>query len=600
MSTPLQRFLSLFTSTALLLFAACGGGGGGGGTTGNATIALTDAVNDDLETFEVDVSDITLTRLNGSTVSVMSRATRVDFADLESLSELFVGASLPAGIYTGAAMTLDFGNAVVTLKGKTTPAAVLDGNGVAITGSVPVQIDFGTAARPQIVVNRHHIYELDLDLDSAVDVDLTNNQVTFTPVMAVRADPTNPKPAGINGVLAAVNVANASFEVEKRAVDGTPICTFTVATDTTTAFQVDGSVFHGATGIAALALKPVGTTHVFAQGTHGANSRSMTAVAVEAGAGTPGNGQSWIVGHIVGRDNGAGQDATLTVLGHSLDIGSSTRRFNTLHTVQVALAATRVLRRGAGNSLTSDALDIGQRIAAFGEMTGTNLDARGLGTAPDVIRMLLTSVFGTATGAASGNVLTLDVARFDRRLVSNFNFTVGGNAEADPANYTVDVTGLSTAGILATSRVRCIGWVNPVGVAGDDNFQALSLVDRSTDGKAMLCFWSPASTSALPTISSTQLTLDVSAAAVKVVSDGFTTVTIANTPAPTLVPLAGLGVYMIVQGGSLELDFGFANFAASLQTRLGAGAAVRRISGLGRYGAVPQVFSALVATVVLQ
>jgi hypothetical protein len=339
---------------------------------------------------------------------------------------------------------------------------------------------------------------------------------------------------------------------------------------------------------------------VFAQGTHGTGFRKLNAVAVEAGAGTPGNGQSWIVGHIVGRDNGAGQDATLTVLGHSLDVGSSTRRYNTLHTVQVAMGATKVLRRGAGNSLTTDALDIGQRIAAFGTMTGTNLDARGLGSTPDVLRMLLTSVFGTATGAASGNALTIDVARFDRRLISNFNFTVGGNAEADPANYTVDVTGLSTAGIAANSRVRCIGWVNPVGLPSDDNFQALSLVDRSTDGKAMLCFWSPANASALPTISSTQLTLDVSAAAVKAVGDGFATVTIADSPAPTLVPLAALGVYMIVQGGSVELHLGFPNFATSLQGRLGAGAAVRRISALGRYAPVTQVFSALIATVVLQ
>ena len=40
--------------------------------------------------------------------------------------------------------------------------------------------------------------------------------------------------------------------------------------------------------------------------------------AIETGAGTPGNGQDWVVGHIVGRDNGAGSSATLTVAGMSL------------------------------------------------------------------------------------------------------------------------------------------------------------------------------------------------------------------------------------------------------------------------------------------
>src|SRR5262249_60479260 len=97
--------LSLFAISAVAcLFAACSASTG----TGSATIALTDAVNDDLDTFEVDVHDISFTKLDGNTVSVMSRTTRVDFAALESLSELFVGVAMPAGSSAGRRQTLEF------------------------------------------------------------------------------------------------------------------------------------------------------------------------------------------------------------------------------------------------------------------------------------------------------------------------------------------------------------------------------------------------------------------------------------------------------------------------------------------------------------
>src|SRR5262249_38073126 len=266
--------------------------------------------------------------------------------------------------------------------------------------------------------------------------------------------------------------------------------------------------------------------------------------------------------------------------------------YNTLHTVQVALGTTKVLRIGAGNTLTTDALQVGQRVAVFGTLTGTNLDARGVGTIPDVARILLTSVFGIAAGAPGGNTLTIDVARFDQSSISNFNFTVGGIAESDPHNYTVDVTGLSTTGITANSRVRCIGWANGVGVAGDSDFQALGLVDRGVDGKAMLCFWSPANAQALPSVGSTQITLDVSAAASPLDgAAGAGRVAAAASPPrgttpprpPALEPFASLGFYLIVQNGGIELHLQFAPFAASLSNRLLAGAAVRRVSALGRY-----------------
>ena len=85
---------------------------------------------------------------------------------------------------------------------------------------------------------------------------------------------------------------------------------------TPTVFQIDGVVSTGAAGLAQLATLPAGS-RVFAQGTVSAAQQLLLAGAVESGAGVPWNGQDWVEGLIVGRDNGAGMNATLSVLGRS-------------------------------------------------------------------------------------------------------------------------------------------------------------------------------------------------------------------------------------------------------------------------------------------
>jgi len=590
------------------LVCGCGGGGGGGGggsvggaapADGSLTIALTDSASDELETFEVDVSGISLQRVGGSTVSVLGRATRVDLTDLDSLSELIVGGGIDPGAYAGLTMTLDFSNAVVTISGQTTPATVVDENGNPITGPIPVRVNFAEDERPHIVINRRHFFELDLNLDESVTVDAANNRVTFVPVMTASPDPDNPKPTSIQGILAAVNTATGTFTVDRRAEDQHSVGMFTVSTSATTMFQVDGTVFTGAAGLAGLATMAGGTTQVWAQGSRGQGAGMLDAVAVEAGAGTRGNGQDWVIGHIVGRDLSAGSDATLRVLGRSLNASDGSRQFHTTFTVGVQLGTTRVLRRGAGDSLTTDALDVGQQVAAFGTLTGAHLDSTGAGGRPGIARMLLTSVFGTASATPADDVLTMDVARFDQLDIGNFDFNVGGVVEADSAHYTVNVAGLDTGVITADSRVRCTGWIDPVGVASDQDFKAISLVDRTIEGKLLTCQWVPPSTTALPSVTATALTLDVSNATVSTVDDGFESKAILPAPPPTLVPLRDVGFFLIVQNGALDMHLHFSPFATALQSRMSAGAAVSRIFAGGRYDTNTQVFSAVFATVFL-
>jgi hypothetical protein len=583
--------------TLALVAAGCGssggggGAGGGGGSSADVSLVLTDAATDELSVFEVDVQNVVFTKLSGTTVSVLPRTTRVDFLELESLGELITGVSLELGTYKQVTLELDFAAARVVIAGHTSTATVRDARGDAITGLVPVTIDFPAGRRPIVRPGRNNLFVFDLALDQSVVVDEPGNVVTFTPVWTVEVDPASPKPIATNGVLQRVDITARTFVVERRATDDTLIAEFTVETTDTTVFQLGGAVQLGGPGLGAL-VGSIGE-RLFVQGTLDANRRVLWAAAVESGAGVPGNGQDWVLGHVVARSGGAGADATLTVLGRSLDVPANTRRFNTLHTVTVSHTNTKVLRRGAGSSLDTDAINIGQLVWVFGDLSTTALDATAT---TGVARLLRTSIFGIASGAPAGTTLTLDVSRFDLRDVSAFDFDVSGSVQADPNAYTVDVTGLTTTGITAGSKLRVLGWITGVGAAGTDA-TALSIVDRTTTANVMLCQWSPARLGVLDNLLSA-LSVDVSAAVVRFTGDGFGNRLLTASPTPTIVPLTSVGLYSIVEGGTIETDTSFTTFRDSVLRRA-ATTAVFRVAAFGTLDAGTQAFSALAVTVVL-
>lgn len=585
---PVSVFVFLFALLSIL--AGCTSGSDSEGT-GTLSVVLTDGATDELSQFEVDVSNIVLTKLSGATVSVMPRTTRVDFIELESINELVAGVSLEAGAYSRVALTLDFSNAEVLLVGQTAPAAIQNAQGTPITGSIDVAIDFAPGSRLLVGPNRNNLFMLDLELDQSVSVDPATNTVTFTPVLNVQVDPSNPKPIATTGLLQSVDATAQTFVVERRDLAGNVIYTFTVATGTSTVYQLDGVVQLGATGLASL-MANIGE-RVFVQGTLDVATAQLLAVAVESGAGVPGNGQDWVLGHVIARTGAAGGDAALTVLGRSVDVGTGTRTYNTAHTVNVSFANTKVLRRGAGNSLDSDDVAVGQLVWVFGDLTGTTLDATA---ATGVARLLRTAIFGIAAGPAVADTLTLDVVRFDWRVVGAFDFNVSGQVQADPAAFPVDVTGLSTTGITTGSRVRAFGWIAPVGSSGVEA-TATSLVDRTNGGKVLFCLWLPSSATALSATPTLAVT-DVANADIKVVGDGFAPVTLTASPAPTVLPFGALGFYRIVQGTQVTAYLDYASFRAALATRL-MSSGVYAVAALGTFDGTTQVFSALTATVVL-
>lgn len=592
----MKHFALLALLALATVFVSCSGGGGTSPSgSGTVSLVLTDSATDELTQFEVDVSGVVFHKAGGSTVSVMPRSQRIDFLQLESLSELVAAFSLEAGFYNRITLTLDFSAARVLIVDETTPATVEDEDGNAITGEYQVDVDLTGGSRPFVRAGFGMLLVLDLDLEQSLVVDSATNTVAFAPVWSVEADPNSPEPAITSGTLQSIDTARRIFYVERRAIDSTIIDVFPVRTSATTIFQLDGIATVGDFGLGSL-VSYLGA-RVFVQGSINTTTDSavIDAVAVETGAGVPGNGQDWVYGHVLARSGGAGGNATLTVLGRSRDVATGTRAYNTQHTVNVSFANTKVLRRGFGTAYATDAINVGQRVWVFGNLTGTTLDA----TAPDgVARMLRTSIFGIATGPVSNDTLTVDVQRFGRRLVNRFDFDVSGQVQADPNAFTIDVAGLATSGVQNNSRLRTFGWINPVGASGTDA-EALSIVDRSAGPKLLIVGWAPARSNVLDASGNSEITIDVSAALIRAIADGFAPTVLSNTPTPTIRPLFNRGFYRIVENGGVIVFVSFDEFQQAVAART-ATSAVSRVSAFGTYDAAQQTVSALSATVVLK
>ncbi len=570
----------------LTLVAGCGGGstdGGGGSAAGTASIVLSDEGLDALTAFEVDVTGIVFERVDGAEVGVLPKATRVDFVDLTEVGELVARRTLAPGSFRAVRITFDFSTATVLVAGESTPATLLDGDGSVLTGAVEVPIEFPRTGRPGIQTLRNHVVQLDLDLSQAVEVDVAANRVTFRPVVSAVFDPTDLRPLVGRGRLLSIDSDASTFTLERVARDDSALGEHVIRTVQNTVFQIDGAVWRGSVGLTQLGTLAAGS-RVFVQGSFDPRTGELVAAAVEAGLGVPGGGQDQVVGWIVARDNGAGSDATLAVLGNSRDSTGATRTFHVRVEVSVDFGGTTVLQRGTDAVFGTDALQVGQAVAVFGQfgMAGTTLDATS--AAQGIVRVLPTDVAGVANGPVFNGALSLDIARIGPLDADRFDFLVGGVQQLDRDALLVDVGTIDGSGVQTDSSVVVSGWFEPLGAGSSNDFAAERLVDRSNAGSLLHVAWplTGGPTAAL-SVGNGVLLVDPSAGRVAWTWDGVVRRDVADLPVPSVTAAAAAGLYTIWQSGSLTLHRDFDAFLDDLDVRLAAGGRVLRVGGLGAW-----------------
>lgn len=573
--------------------AACSGSSGANGPT--VTLAVTDAASDELSTFVIGLESVELVPLVGAPVSLLQLPVAVDFAALTDLSRVLNVSAIPADTYTGVEVVLLFDNERVFVNGATTPAALLGTDGLPLTGTLTLSIDFPV---PVVTLAGNYVLELDLDLNQSLDVDAGANEVYLEPNLLPRVAPVNPKEHALGGDLRTVVLAQNLFRVGLEALPGDPTPVVTVTVDSGTVFQLDGVCTVGLAGLAALDNLPSGTW-VQAFGTMNASSSYFDAATVEAGTGSYNGGSDIVEGVITGR---AG--ATLSVRGHSNNSTHTTFEFNLNYTVTTDQTNTKVVRRGEGQLYDTDELNVGQKVRMFGLKSGNALD---VSTATDVVRLEPTHVYGLANGAPNPGLLEINVLRVDLRDVGVFNWAQGGATPADPAQFVIsDPNNLGPGqGIVAGTPVEAVGFFSDVNDSGPD-FVASSLVNRElTASLFLLRDRANGLTVTLPNTTASQIefafTGTVAGLEKAVIDQGFAGEVDLVATGLTVVPAAlGLGIYTIRDRtlNTVSLHLTFASFSQGLQTALGS-ATLLNFGAIGLYDSgTDEITSALASAVV--
>lgn len=589
------------TLAAGLLFSGCddGGGGSGGGfpAAGTVDLAITDAPGDDLRHFIVGIDSIRLRSQSGDQLNILGAPTTVDFTELSQVTELLGNATVFPQVYSGVSIDLDFGRGQVVLQGQSSPAALLDPAGNPLVSRQTINIDFTNSNPLTVQANGRKLLVLDFDLAASVIIADSNlNQVRLAPVILPRVDPPSPKPMLFRGRLLSSDTIGRATGIELRrpgdlASSGAVAFGFGPAT----VFELDGRLSIGDAGFNLLAGRGSGLG-LRARGLR-LTGGGLVADRVRVGRGVDNNGgYTLVIGTVTTRTGSASSPrVTLT---DALVRGLNGRPF---FNATVAIAATRgqtqIIDDRSAASLDTDALLPGQRVAAYGVFDSSQ--SLLLATTPDqVIRLLPTTLFGTANGAPSAGQLSVNLSGVETLGVGALSFDAG----IDPSSFLVDVSP-GIGGILAGTPVELSARRNPLG--SPSAATAAALLNRARDKALFALRYPGGQVNALSVSAANTLQISVLPASnpPAVLADldlgpggrG----PIPNSPAPSITAGGSRALYILKRGSGGQSYGSFTAFLNAVTVANNAGNAVLRVEAIGRYDAASNRLAAesLVVTV---
>ncbi len=633
--------------TGALALTACGGGGGvanfddpgpvgddGGGapvavcdpgdadtfdSCGVGVVTVTDADGDVLS-YAVDIVSLELERAGGDIVETLPGTTRIDFADYVELSELLGAPRLPPGTYVRGSMTLDFTNAEVVVEqgGEAVLATVVDPDGNPLTQTT-LEVELTDRTQFSVAAGRAALLALDFDLESSNEVDALASPplVTVQPVLLAEVNPIDEKELRVRGTLEGVDSTGTAYAVDVRPLgrrDGRFGEVSVQVTDETT-YDIDGQLFTGADGLAALGALPQDTLTV-AFGVLSTADAAFTASNVLAGSSVPGITDDTVLGTVVAREGDV-----LTVRGATVvRSGDEPNAFFDAVTVTVGVdtAVTRPVDPLDG--LTTTAISVGQQVRIFGVANVPAIDDDDgddgeiqpgapvilppleLDATSGRVQLLRSQISGIVEDNQPG-LLTLDLAEVNSRGSTVLDFTGTGLApelDADPAAYEIDTNGLAAdAPVGAAARV--FGYVNAFGEAPPD-FEAFTTV-QFEDLRAIFRFLfnSGSAAQAFTSVGPEGIALNVDALERgRIRVPGLRVPLGAPQLLPMLVPSDARSRYALVDTDGTEMFEDFADFAEALALRLDGSTVVRSVTAAGAYAPLATTLEARSVVVVLR
>jgi hypothetical protein len=524
---------------ALFGLAACNG------ATAVVTMTSTPSTDNYLAYRVTLVSVDLLTSSGGSELTILPASTIVDFATLTNLDEVLGVTKIPRGTYTSAVVTLDYISSQIIFDNGSingVQLAPIDVNDqplgvVQITVTLDPNNTFGVASKGQALL------AMNFNMGASNVVDLNNNTVLVTPMVAASALPIDAKQVAIRGPLQNVSnptttsTSSASFSMGAMPFNSTATATgggaLSIVPTAATTYEINGKASVGTPGVTALAALGSGTLAI-AYGTLTAtdetSSRNNTTAAttangvvqnsiatstdvtfsatqVLAGSSVQGSGMDKVWGVVTARsgDTLAMQDATL--------VGADGSDTFIPGTTTVTMGPNTVITefgQGAG-AYTPTQVSVGSSIDAFGILTGQSSGNATLDASAGRVRLDLSTASGLVSAPGSGS-LNLTLSQLGSRAVTPFNFTGSG---ASAGQYMVSTGSLNLANSTAGAPVIVTGLTNSFGTASP-NFTATTLLDSTTINAELILDWGVATATPFSTFDSSGIDLNIAAGGIGV------------------------------------------------------------------------------------
>ncbi len=580
---------------------------------GTPVVTVTSQATGDFSTYVVGISLYSMTRTDGY-VAYPAGYTYEEFADLTQrvdLSELLNAVGIPNGSYTSMVIGIDYSQPIVYVKGQTAAATVEDTSGATDPGILYVTVKLDPGHPLSIGQNQSSPLALDFDLAAGNSINASTNTVTVRPFVEASSPSNDTEPVRARGLFVVANTGQNSFVEDLRPFEDNIYATvgaLTVNTTASTYYNIDGAVFTGSNGLAAL-QKVAANTPVVALGSLGGTppgsfdsiTPQLTATEVYAGT-VVANGQyEHVRGIVTGISGNSLTVADATYLYYEgYCLSNLCYTYYPTATVSVSPTGTLVTEDGTpAAGFTTQSISVGSQVDAIGLGSTSSSNALTLDATTGGVRLQPTPIWGTLnSGTVGAATLSLISMGSENSPVASFNFAGTGTASANDAaaasylvNATSATTGSDQSATVAGTLLRIDGFPTPFGTAPPD-FDATAVTTATSEPADLIIEWNSGSGTTAPFTSydSNSLVLNLSGATTTEVLNGPQPTTLSGTPAITISSGTQFAIGNAANGVSVFNTSG--GFATDLTTTLNGSTSVYRVVAIGSYDPSSNTFTA--------
>lgn len=568
---------------------------------GTPVITATAQAAGDFSAYVVSIYGITLKRKDGYVDYLppgqYGFEELVDLTRRVDLTELMQASGVPTGTYTQASITLDYSSgtgSVIYLKGQSKAATVEDTSGNPPT-TITFTVNFDPAHPLVIGLNHSTRLALDFDLAASNSIDLSTNTVTVRPFVVANPAPIDTQLVRARGLLVTTDTSASHYVENTRPFEDSyygPVGAVQVNTSATTYFNVNGAVYEGGPGLAAVDALPANTpiTAYGAIGDLSTITPAFTASAVYAGTAVANTAFQQVKGIVTAR---SGDSLTVTGIEYIYPEGTSSIPFTYYATSTVKVGpSTLVTEDGESSaSVSQQSISVGQRIDAVGAGTVSSANVVTLDATSGWVRLQSTPVWGTLSAGAAGSA-TLALLGIGPYAPSAFHFAGTGTSsanDANPASYLVNTGTVDESATAAGTLLRADGFVTPFGSAPPD-FTATAVATGSSQETDLIVAWTSGTTSPFTSYDSTSLAVNLSGANVAKVVTGPQSTTLTGTPSVTISGATQLAIGNDTNGISVFNTP--AGFASDLTSTLNGSTSVFKLVAIGSYDSATNTLTA--------